>query len=225
MFVKFLKGSAPAAEERYLVFKAMNGDLPSREAINECSGFLITGSPCDSFSNATWIVRLRETIVTLHALKKPLVGICFGHQIIAVALGGKVGRATSGDWQLGFKEIQSTGEGLLAAAGVPKSFLEMESHRDEVLSLPPGALLTATSDGCKVEGFQIPARDPHTIGFQFHPEFTEEYNIASIAYKKQEKWVSAATADRATRSIQQPQRGLEPNPRAVHQLIRTFLKQ
>jgi len=203
---------------------AMKGDLPSREAINEFSGFLVTGSPCDSFSNETWVVRLRELIVTLHALKRPLVGICFGHQVIAVALGGKVARAESGEWALGLKQIHTTGRGLLLSSGVPTSFLEMESHRDEVVKLPPGAVLTATSDSCKVEAYEIPAHDPHTLGFQFHPEFTEEYNLASIAHKKAEKWVPADTADRATGSLKNPSPGLPVNPPAIHDLIRQFLR-
>jgi len=225
MFRSFLQDPDPAkaAKENWVVFKAHKGDLPSAQALREFHGFLITGSPCDAFANDTWIVSLRSLIVELHTLKKRLVGVCFGHQVIAVALGGKVGRAASGDWELGLKEITANGQGILGAPGLPRTFREMESHRDEVLVPPPGALVLASSPKCSVESYQIPATDPHIFGVQFHPEFTEEYNRASIAFKKKEGWVSAQIADAATTSFDN-KAGSPINPTELQTLIRKFLR-
>jgi GMP synthase (glutamine-hydrolysing) len=121
--------------------------------------------------HAAWSERTAAWIPTVMDANKPLLGICYGHQLIAYALGGEVGPNPRGR-EFGTVEIvlREAARADRLFAGLPSKILAHASHAQSVLRLPPGATWLASSD-----------RDPHhafavgrsTWGVQFHPEFGE----------------------------------------------------
>ena len=96
MFSKVLLHAEPKIE--IYSYEVQTGEYP--DELNECDAYLITGSKVSAYDDLPWIVELKNFIRILHQHQKKLVGICFGHQLIAEALGGKVERAKEG-WNVG----------------------------------------------------------------------------------------------------------------------------
>ncbi len=151
---------APFTFETYDVTQ---GHFP--DAHSECDAYLVTGSPCSVYDTYTWIGELVSFIRELHAMRRPLVGICFGHQLIAQSLGGRVELADRG-WLLGMHEIDvhvskdwMLGEG----ATHPLYFI----NQDQVVELPPQVEHLAGSEACPNAMFTI---DDHVFSLQAHPE-------------------------------------------------------
>ncbi len=91
----FIRGFQPLAPElEFRVWSAINGELP--EDLHECDAWLITGSRHDAYSDIPWIQALRAWIRQAHDADVKLAGICFGHQVIAQALGGRSGEVYQG---------------------------------------------------------------------------------------------------------------------------------
>ena len=147
---------------------------------------VLTGSARDADSMEPAILRLCETLRGLAARNVPVLGICFGHQVLARALGGTVGRNPSG-WEVGNVEISLTAAGiacsLLADLGPAPAVLQ--SHQDAVLSLPPGGILLAENPATPVQAFQAGA-GRRQFGVQFHPEFTPERLRTNWTLRRQE---------------------------------------
>ena len=151
------------------VINVANGEpLPDRVPY---AGIFVTGSPAMvtdrhawSESTAAW---LRERI----AQGIPTLGICYGHQLIAHALGGKVDNNPAGR-EIGTVEItrdMQSDDALLQ--GLPQHFPAHASHMQSVLTLPPGAKALARS---ALEPHQVVRYAPMCWGFQFHPEFSTQ---------------------------------------------------
>lgn len=149
------------------LFNTMQGHYPA--SFDAYDAVLLTGSRADAFSQEPWVLALRQKVEQLLQAKKKLIGICFGHQLIALCLGARVGRAPQG-WGAGRMAYQwlapdmaqgRTDLGLLA------------SHQDQVFDLPEGATLLATSDFCPVAAFAV---DDRVFCVQPHPEFVEAYS-------------------------------------------------
>ena len=70
------------------IYDIEKGEYP--DDINKCDGYIITGSKVSTYDNLPWIRELENFIQLLHEKRKSLIGVCFGHQLIAQALGGKV---------------------------------------------------------------------------------------------------------------------------------------
>ena len=156
MFETFLGGNDFEFEN----FAVVNGIFP--DSINACEGWLITGSKHGVYEDHAWIPPLEELIREIYAANMPLVGICFGHQIMAQALGGKVEKF-GGLWGIGTQEY-------VDPDGTRTKLLAM--HQDQVIEKPPEAEIITTSDFCKVAGL---AYKNKAISFQAHPEFTNEF--------------------------------------------------
>jgi GMP synthase-like glutamine amidotransferase len=220
----------PAARERWFIFRAFEAHLPSPDEISRFSAFVVTGSKADAHGDEPWVVALRKTIVAISQQSVRLLGVCFGAQVISVALGGVSGRAGAG-WELGFKPIAFTGKGVLKSVqGLAPLTYEMEYHRDRISRLPPGALLLASSPNCSVEMYQIPATAPRVLAVQFHPEFDEAYNRASLAYKKTAALVPSDVADAALETLARygeaaaAPDSVQANPEPIRQLLRQFFR-
>ncbi|WP_422664927.1 glutamine amidotransferase-related protein, partial [Aeromonas salmonicida] len=95
MFIKGFRALAPELEFR--IWSALDGELP--DDLQECDAWLITGSRHDAYSDLPWIQALRAWIRLAHDADVKLAGVCFGHQVIAQALGGEVVKSTKG-WGL-----------------------------------------------------------------------------------------------------------------------------
>ena len=132
------------------------------ETVNECEGWLITGSAHGAYDDLPWIPRLEQFVRDAYAENVPLAGICFGHQIMAQALGGRVEKYTGG-WGAGhmrYRMADGTEYGLNAM------------HQDQVVSRPPDAQVICTSDFCENAGL---AYKGAAISFQPHPEFDDQF--------------------------------------------------
>jgi GMP synthase-like glutamine amidotransferase len=167
MFQKLLS----AATDEPLTFQTyqmLEADYPVKP--KECDAYLITGSKYSVYDAQSWIKRLQNYVATLDAHSIKLIGICFGHQIVAQALGGDVYKHPGG-WGVGV----ATSSLLQRKAWMdpPKdSFQLIASHQDQVRRLPAGAELLSSSAFCVNGSYQL---GEHILCFQGHPEFTPAY--------------------------------------------------
>eukprot|EP00299_Pterocystis_sp_00344_P016366 c8213_g1_i1.p1 GENE.c8213_g1_i1~~c8213_g1_i1.p1 ORF type:complete len:259 (+),score=64.30 c8213_g1_i1:91-777(+) len=187
MFVRQLKKADKDAE--IVAFDVFSKDrkLPTYDEIQQIEAFLITGSPADSFAQDQWILDLKDLIVRLRNLKKALVGICFGHQIIAEALGGKVQRAEDVGYQIGVKTYSLVpSHPLIPLLDLPSPlpfFSISAAHFDQVVRLPQGAEILVVAEKCPVAAYTI---GHHTICFQNHPEFLSTFLRDMIVAERQD---------------------------------------
>ena len=131
------------------------------QAVTDCDGWLITGSRHGAYEDHPWIPPLEQFIRDAYGAKVPLVGICFGHQIVAQAMGGKVERYAGG-WAVGATDYDFDGETRTLNAW----------HRDQVTVAPPGARVIGTSDFCTNAALLY---DNSILTVQAHPEFRPEF--------------------------------------------------
>ncbi|MEM9031132.1 MAG: type 1 glutamine amidotransferase [Pseudomonadota bacterium] len=149
-------------------FWAWKGDLP--KDINAFNGVLVTGSPASVNDGAGWIDDLEALVRSLIDDAMPLFGVCFGHQLIARALGAHIVTNPFG-WSHGLLEIDR----VLARPwdkGLPDHFALYGSHIEQVDRLPQGATPAFRSAVCPVAGFALGA---HVLTVQHHPEMTHEF--------------------------------------------------
>jgi len=140
------------------------------ENMDECDGYLITGSKSSAYDNEPWIKQLRDYILALHKHRSKLVGICFGHQIIALSLGGLTKKSEKG-WGVGISISKIIKEKPWMGT-TEQQFALLVSHQDQVTSLPAQSELIATNTFCANASFQIAN---HILCFQGHPEFSADY--------------------------------------------------
>ncbi|CAI5506290.1 unnamed protein product [Closterium sp. Naga37s-1] len=121
------------AKERWDVFSVVDGQFPSAQDLDAVEAVVVTGSKHDAHADDPWIERLCALLLHLHRRRTKILGVCFGHQVVGRALGGRTGRAAVG-WELGIKPVQCTADvaSLPYAASLPSSFKILEVHRDQV---------------------------------------------------------------------------------------------
>ncbi|CAN6482321.1 unnamed protein product [Victoria cruziana] len=203
--------------ETWDVFRVGAGELPEDDDLAEYDGFVITGSCRDAHGNDACISDLCSLLKRLHALRKRVLGICFGHQVLCRALGGKTGRAAGG-WDIGVTTVKILPSASLPAHGVPSSIPVIECHRDEILELPPDAEVLAWSDKTKVEMFRL---GDHILGIQGHPEYNKDILCHLIDRLLQRNLIDDSFADKVKETLDKN----EPRHReAWKRLCRGFLK-
>ncbi|KAH6894206.1 class I glutamine amidotransferase-like protein [Thelonectria olida] len=149
--------------------------------VEDIDGLWISGSKHTSFADDAWILVLVDYVKkVLTTTKVPVVGICFGHQIIGRALGVKVG-VSPGGWEVSVDKIDLNehGQKLLGTSTI--SLHQM--HRDAVLEVPEGAVLLGSSPSCQIQGLYQEGR---YISFQAHPEF-DEFIMTNILKMRHEQ--------------------------------------
>ncbi|MET0936194.1 MAG: glutamine amidotransferase [Luteibacter sp.] len=150
--------------------------------VSECAGAVITGSASMVTERLPWSERTAGWIRDAMDIDLPMLGVCYGHQLMSHALGGRVDYLPGGR-EMGTVELQTSGEhvgGDALGAPLPSRFHAHATHEQSVLELPPGAVSLARS-----------ARDPHhlvrygrhAVSTQFHPEFSAEVMRAYIRRK------------------------------------------
>ena len=169
--------------QKMLTLTGYNFDFCSYDVMNcvfpqnstEADAWLITGSHAGVYDELDWIAPLENFIRKIHRGKIPLVGICFGHQIIAQALDGKVAKSEKG-WNVGSTKYQF--KNTLAEQSI------LVIHQDQVIQLPPEAKVIATSDFCK---YACLLYGKTTLGLQCHPEFSASF-LKDLVLLKSEKF-------------------------------------
>ena len=159
-------------------YRVHKGAYPYR--IDECDAYIITGSARSVYEDEPWIRELQSFVVKAHECRKPLVGICFGHQLVGQALGGCAELADAG-WGVGVHTVRLCGKQDLVDEEV-ENFRLIVSHRDQVTRLPEGAKIVASSSFCPIAAMQI---GDHILTFQGHPEFTVNYSANLINMRRQ----------------------------------------
>jgi len=119
-------------------------------------------------------------VQTLHQARKKLVGICFGHQLVAQVLGGKTEKSDRG-WGVGRHDTRLLLD-LNADAPAGTQFSLLSSHQDQVSKLPGSARVLAQSEFCPIAGMLI---DQHILTFQGHPEFDTAYARALLQIRRE----------------------------------------
>ncbi|MGO2235624.1 MAG: glutamine amidotransferase-related protein [Marinomonas sp.] len=140
----------------------------------ECDAWLITGSKADAYSDEPWVLRLCALIKDIDQLQRPLVGICFGHQVIARALGGRVEKFQGG-WGVGIHQYDVCGS--LPVLPEAKELALCAFHQDQVVEKPARARVILRSEFCENAGLLY---EDHILTFQGHPEFSKVYEKALV---------------------------------------------
>jgi GMP synthase-like glutamine amidotransferase len=151
----------------------MRGEYPA--SYDAYDAVLLTGSRADSFSDDPWVVELRRQVTALLEQGKKMVGVCFGHQLIALCLGARVGRAPQG-WGAGRMTYDWHRPDLPHSQDRTQISL-LASHQDQVFELPAGATLVASNDFCPVASFTV---GDAVFCIQPHPEFSEDVSAYLI---------------------------------------------
>ena len=159
------------------VYDVLKGEFPTSPDL--CDGWLITGSKYSVYDDMPWIAPLKAFILEIDAAQKPLVGICFGHQIIAEAFDGKVERYHGG-WGVGIHQyvLQGHYNFIPEAAG---SIVLNAMHQDQVKIKPEKAEVLATSEFCPYAGLIYHNR---ILTLQAHPEFGIGFEQELIKLRK-----------------------------------------
>jgi GMP synthase-like glutamine amidotransferase len=141
---------------------------------------LITGSPAGVYDDLPWIAPLRDFIRRAYAANTPMLGVCFGHQAMADALGGDVRKSEKG-WGIGRHIYGVTRRPPFLGGSLPE-FAVSCSHQDQVI-IPPGeAEVFLTSDFTPNAGLLY--RNGKAISLQSHPEFEDDYAYALAELKR-----------------------------------------
>ena len=138
---------------------------------NNADAWIITGSPCSVYNCEAWMVNLEEEMKNIQSSQIPVLGICFGHQLIAKCFGGTVELNPKG-WELGAYPVQFTDVGKKSQlfSGMEENAIVYESHQDSVTVLPENAIELAKNN----KGNQAFMIHDNFYGVQFHPEFSWE---------------------------------------------------
>lgn len=134
-------------------------DMAFPASIHDADGWLISGSRHGAYEDLPFIPPLMDFVRAIHADRVPLVGICFGHQVMAQALGGRVEKFAGG-WSVGHTSYRIGAD----------SFAMNAWHQDQVTQAPKGARVTASTDFCTIAGL---AYGDHMMSLQPHPEFPD----------------------------------------------------
>jgi len=145
---------------------------------------MMTGSPLSMTEPAEWMRRAGDYLREAGERGVPVLGVCFGHQLLSVAYGGRVIRGPSGR-EIGTVEMALSGEGArdFLFRGIPRTFAVQATHEDLVPELPPGAALLAQNAHTPVQAM---AFGPHVRGVQFHPELSPE-GMRAVIESRQDK--------------------------------------
>ena len=164
MYSALFAENAPSVDITYVMTR--HGETA---ALDDYDAFLITGSPRGVYNDDDWIAPLHEFVRQIYASGKPLLGICFGHQIIANALGGKAVKSEKG-WGAGIRTIPVTGTPELFPEGCASLDL-LYMHQDQVITLPEGATTIMGDEFCPIAAYHM---GDQVLCFQGHPEFTND---------------------------------------------------
>ncbi len=176
MFREILLAADP--NTAIISYEIMSGEYPGD--IDEVDGYVITGSKLSVYDDVEWIRQLGHFIQRLHRAKKKLVGICFGHQMVAHFLGGRTEKSDNG-WGVGIHRSKFT-EAAPKYGEAGSSFNLVCSHQDQVIEPAPSSVVLASSDFCPFSMLQI---EDHILTLQGHPEFKREFSRSLLELRRE----------------------------------------
>jgi GMP synthase-like glutamine amidotransferase len=199
MFARLLDGKGFT----FQTFRVVEGSFPG--SVTQCDGWLITGSRHGTYEDLPWIPPLEQFIRDAFDAQVPVVGICFGHQIVAQAMGGRVEKFDKG-WSVGATEYDFGGETLRLNAW----------HQDQVTMVPPGAQVIATNPFCANAALLY---DTRALTVQGHPEYGSDF-IQGLMTHRGKGVVPEALMEEAAQRLHLP-----TDSRRMADRIATFFKQ
>lgn len=176
-------------------YAALDGELPT--SLSECDAWLITGSKYAAYDPDPWIAELKAFVRSAFDAQQPMLGICFGHQVMAAALGGEVRLADAG-WGVGVHDYRLDVPPAWAVRA-PRSLAIQAFHQDQVVAVPDAAEVVASSDFCPIAALQYGSQ---ALSVQAHPEFQADYTRELLQFRRD--LVGADRADLALRHIEDP---------------------
>ena len=151
IFTRFLQKQDKTIE--VIIYDLTADNFPTD--LHTCDGYVISGSRHSAYEDIPWITKAKDLVQKLYKEKIPVVGICFGHQLIAEELGGKVEQAKDKGWGVGVHSWPVT-EKEDWMGSKPLSSLSLRvSHQDQVTKMPPDGKLLVGSDFCPIAGYQV----------------------------------------------------------------------
>jgi GMP synthase-like glutamine amidotransferase len=207
IFHTFVNKIDPEFEIVY--FDAIYGDFP--EEVDACAGYIVSGSKHNAYDDEAWILSLMDFIRACHSKSKKMIGICFGHQVIARALGGEL-LPGNGTWGIGTHKfpVMNTKD-WMTPEDAEVSILYC--HQDQVKTPPAGSEILGGSDYCPVLMYSI---DTHILCLQGHPEFPAGY-IEALMHDRREQFGDELIAQ------QKPTLSRHRNELTVARWFRNFL--
>ena len=178
MFLRLYRSVDPSV--RITTYSVIDGVFP--ESPSACDGWLVTGSKHGVYDDLPWIEPLKEFLRQARSARVPLVGICFGHQIMAEAFGGQAEKSSKG-WGCGVHRysVVECAEWMEASPG---GFAMHAMHQDQVTRIPEDATCLASSEFCEFAMLSYGDLDcPDAISIQPHPEFEAPYGKALVALR------------------------------------------
>ncbi|MEO1495132.1 MAG: type 1 glutamine amidotransferase [Pseudomonadota bacterium] len=178
-------------------YPVADGTLP--DSPNACDAWLVTGSKHGVYDNLPWMAPLKTFLRTARSAGVPMIGICFGHQIMAEAFGGRAEKSGKG-WGCGVHgyEVQHRPGWM---GDTPSAFDMHAMHQDQVTAIPEDATVLATSAFC--ENAMLTYGDPEqpdAISIQPHPEFTTPF-ARDLVETRKGTVIADAVADVALESL------------------------
>ncbi|MFT7411072.1 MAG: GMP synthase-like glutamine amidotransferase [Oleispira sp.] len=187
-------GQLDNSKIEFVYYQVQQGALPL--FFDECDAYIVTGSKTGAYENQTWIKALSNWIIEAHQAETKILGICFGHQIIAQALGGIVEMSDKG-WGVGVRSLLTTPNSPFSQP-LPKYLDLIYSHKDQVIALPPEANNFLGDRFCPYAGFTM---GQHIVTLQGHPEFSAQYSERLFDFRAE--IIGEPTYSKSIRSLRQ----------------------
>jgi GMP synthase-like glutamine amidotransferase len=176
MFAALLQPHVPGLQLTWI--DLYHGEKPPEA--DAFDGYLCTGSRCSVYEDRPWIASLKNLVREVQRSRKPFVGVCFGHQMLAEALGGKVEKAPQG-WGVGVHDMDIVR---------PENWMSPQQshcklqymHADQVQRMPPQSTLLASAEHCPVAMFRV---GETMLGIEGHPEFPASYVEALLLERRE----------------------------------------
>jgi len=178
MFEAMLRAVDPGLE--FTTVRVVSGEMPA--APTQADAWIVTGSRHGVYDGLPWIEPLKGFLRDCVAARVPVVGICFGHQILAEALGGRAVKSDRG-WGLGVQDYDVVARPSWMA-DLPDRFAVHALHQDQVVELPPGVTVLAESPHCPYAALAYGDPEaPQALTIQPHPEYRADFMDALIALR------------------------------------------
>ena len=171
MYGEMLRAAEPSIGTR--TYDVVGGELPASPA--ECDAWIITGARHDAYRDEPWIVALRTFIATVLEHQSRLVGVCFGHQAVAHALGGRA--TNTGTWKAGPQMLHVEDTPWFEGGSVRVNAM----HQDVASEIPPGARTIARGDTAEHPMFLV---GDNILCIQDHPEYDADYISALVEARR-----------------------------------------